>query len=176
MRVIALNKASEHRFSKTSVADILLIKGIGIQGDAHAGATVKHRSRVAKDPSQPNLRQIHLLSKELIDQFNSAGFDVLPGALGENITTIGIDLHCLGTDTCLKIGEAHIQIKGLRNPCQQIENFQPGLLSQTVSKNAQGNVTRLGGIMGIVIAGGSIKTGDAIEILDAGDGSSLQVV
>jgi MOSC domain-containing protein YiiM len=161
--VVSVGRDSAHRFSKKPVDEIVLVAGIGVEGDAHAGVTVQHRSRVALDPSQPNLRQVHLIHSELFDDLLNHGFDVKPGDLGENVTTVGLDLHGLPTDTVLRIGQdAVVRITGLRNPCLQIEAFRTGLLSEVVGRDDNGDVVRRGGIMGVVVAGGVIRPGDQI--------------
>lgn len=164
-RVESVSRAREHAFSKARTEVIELITGHGVAGDAHAGATVKHRSRVAKDPTQPNLRQVHLIHAELFDAIAPLGHRVEPGDLGENILTRGIDLLALPTDSELKIGDsALVRVTGLRNPCVQIEAFQPGLLAQMVEKRADGTLVRKAGVMGIVLAGGQVRPGDSIEV------------
>ncbi|WP_439545238.1 MOSC domain-containing protein [Sandarakinorhabdus sp.] len=164
--VAALSRSPVHGFSKQPVQAIKLIAGIGIAGDAHAGVTVKHRSRVAVDPAQPNLRQVSLLSLELIADYAAAGFEIAPGQLGENVTTAGIDLHALPRGTKLQFGRtATIELTGLRNPCVQIENFRPGLLSKVVKKGAGGEIARRAGVMAIVISGGDVAVGDAVAVL-----------
>lgn len=164
--VTAVCRNRTHEFSKPQHASITLLTGLGVEGDAHLGVTVKHRGRVARDPSQPNLRQVHLLHSELFDEFTAAGFTVRPGELGENITTAGIDLLGLPTGTLLHIGdEAVVEITGLRNPCRQIDTFQPGLLPQVVHRDGQGNIIRKAGIMGVVRAGGAVRPGDTIEVV-----------
>ena len=157
--------SSDHGFSKKLVLSFELIAGFGIEGDAHAGETVQHLSRVRQDPSQPNLRQVHLIHAELFGELAATGFFVKPGDLGENITTSGIDLLSLGQGTLLKIGpQVELQVTGLRNPCTQIENFMPGLLKQVAIKTPSGLV-RKAGIMTIVAQGGIVRAGDAIEIV-----------
>lgn len=162
--VTAVNISSNHSFSKSPQSSIKLIAGIGVEGDTHAGNTVQHRSRVAKDPSQPNLRQIHLIHSELHDELKEAGFDISPGDMGENITTRGINLLELSTNTRLYIGKAIILITGLRNPCAQLDRFQLGLMSAVLDRNEEGNIVRKAGIMGVVLEGGIITTGDTIKI------------
>lgn len=135
-----------------------------MSGDAHAGATVQHRSRVAADPSQPNLRQVHLIHGELFDTLRTAGYEVGPGDLGENITTQGVDLLGLPVGARLRIGEAVVTVTGLRNPCRQINDFRSGLLKELVHTDEDGAVVRLAGVMGIVSRGGSVSPGDAIEV------------
>lgn len=163
--VIAVHSSESHRFSKQSQDEIVLLKGLGVDGDAHCGVTVKHRSRVAKDPSQPNLRQVHLIHAELLSALSEKGHAVPPGALGENITTQGIELLKLPVGTQLKIGNtAVITITGLRNPCAQIERFQSGLLSEVLEKKPDGSLIRKAGVMGVVTEGGRIKPGDQIEV------------
>lgn len=161
--VVALHRSSEHTFSKESCGEVTVVAGIGVDGDAHAGATVRHRSRVAADPTQPNLRQVHLIPSEILDRVRAAGHDVEPGDLGENVTTEGIDLHALPTGTLLRIGDtALLAITGLRNPCGQIENFRTGLLAEVRGRGDDGRLQRWAGVMSVVVQGGTIRTGDPI--------------
>jgi MOSC domain-containing protein YiiM len=163
--VIAVHLDAKHRFSKTPTEQITLIAGHGVEGDAHAGATVKHRSRRRWNPSLPNLRQVHLMHAELFAELTKQGFDVQPGQLGENVTTRGVDLLTLPTGTLLHLGpEAVVEVTGLRNPCVQIDRFQPGLLKQVLNKDDQGQLTRKAGIMSVVLHGGPVAPGDAITI------------
>jgi MOSC domain-containing protein YiiM len=149
---------------KEMQARIRVLEGEGVEGDAHAGTTVKHRSRVARDPSQPNLRQVHLIHAELHDALRDAGFCVVPGAMGENITTRGVDLLRLPAGTRLRIGDAELEITGLRNPCRQLEGVMPGLQSAVLTRDENGNLVRLAGVMSIVLRSGDIATGDAIAV------------
>jgi MOSC domain-containing protein YiiM len=163
--IVAVSLRSGHHFSKTPSLSIRLLRGLGVAGDAHMGETVKHRSRVRKDPTQPNLRQVHLIHAELFDELRTKGFAVKPAELGENVTTSGIDLLGLPTGTRLRLGaSAVVEITGLRNPCIQIDNFQSGLMAATLDRDAGGNLVRKAGIMGIVIADGDVRPGDAIGI------------
>ncbi|GHA97581.1 MOSC domain-containing protein [Streptomyces chryseus] len=164
--VTAVSSNGEYTFTKPNRGSVTLLTGLGVEGDVHAGTTVKHRSRVAQDPTQPNLRQVHLIHGELFDELRREGFTVQPGELGENITTSGIDLLGLPEGTLLHIGdEAVIEVTGLRNPCRQIDAFQDGLLKQVVGRDAQGNIVRKAGIMGVVKAGGVVRPGDRLEIV-----------
>jgi MOSC domain-containing protein YiiM len=159
---------AEHRFSKQTAPQIRLVAGHGVEGDAHGGATVQHRSRVAKDPTQPNLRQVHLLHEELLAEASAAGHPVLPGQLGENITTRGIDLLGLSTGTRLQLGDsAIVEITGLRNPCHQIEDFRAGLLGILLLKDAEGRWVRKAGVMGVVLRSGVVAAGSPIAVLGA---------
>ncbi|MFE5290649.1 MOSC domain-containing protein [Isoptericola sp. NPDC056618] len=162
--VVAVHASAVHGFSKPALDEVVLVEGVGVEGDAHAGVTVQHRSRVAADPSQPNLRQVHLIHGELFDRLGAAGHDVAPGDLGENVTTRGIDLLALPVGTRLTIGDAVVTVTGLRNPCQQINDFRPGLLKQLLRRGDDGEVERLAGVMGIVSRGGSVRPGDAVEV------------
>ena len=167
-----------YSFTKPNRDSVTLLAGFGAEGDVHAGVTVKHRSRVAKDPSQPNLRQIHLIHQELFAEVRAQGFEVAPGDLGENITTSGIDLLDLPVGTLLHLGdEAVVEVTGLRNPCYQIDHFQEGLLKQVVSRNADGTLVRKAGIMGIVAIGGFVRPGDPVGVeLPAGPHRPLERV
>lgn len=164
-RIVAVARDEGHRFSKPLLPVIRLLAGLGVEGDAHCGETVKHRSRVAVDPTQPNLRQIHLIHEELFEELAGKGFSLRPGDMGENVTTRGIDLLALPTGARLRLGaQALVEITGLRNPCVQIEAFQPGLLKAVLGRDADGNLVRKAGIMGIVLKGGEIRPGDPIGV------------
>ncbi|MEJ8283784.1 MOSC domain-containing protein [Curtobacterium citreum] len=177
-RVIAVSRDDVHRFSKPVVDEVTLVAGWGIEGDAHAGTTVQHRSRVARDPSQPNLRQVHLFHAEVFDEVAEAGFRVEPGQMGENVTTRGVDLLGLPTGTLLHLGdEACVRVTGLRNPCQQINGFEPGLLREVLGRDEDGSVVRKGGVMSVVVTGGAVRTGDRIRVeLPVGEQQALQPV
>jgi MOSC domain-containing protein YiiM len=163
--VTAVSSSGEHTFSKQNQPSITLLAGLGVEGDAHAGVTVKHRSRVAQDPTRPNLRQVHLIHQELLAEVGAAGFTVKPGDLGENITTAGLDLLGLPVGTLLRIGgDAVVELTGLRNPCVQIDRFQDGLLKQVVGRDEAGDVVRKAGVMGVVKVGGVLRPGDPIEV------------
>lgn len=162
--IIALSKSDSHTFNKFNCNRIRLLTGLGVAGDAHMGKTVKHRSRVKKDGSAPNLRQVHLMHAELFEELSEKGFTVHPGEMGENLTTSGIDLLNLPKNTILKIGASEIVITGLRNPCSQLESIQTGLMKALLDKDDQGEIIRKAGIMGIVREGGEITTGDTIYI------------
>ena len=163
--VIALSKSETHSFSKINCDKLILREGLGIEGDAHMGKTVKHRSRVKQDASQPNLRQVHLIHSELYNEIALKGFQVNPGQIGENITTHGIDLLSLPKGTILKIGaDAAIEVTGLRNPCSQLNSIKEGLMNAVLGKDDNGNIILKAGIMGIVIKGGEINIDDTIEV------------
>jgi MOSC domain-containing protein YiiM len=164
-KVVAVHLNASHTFSKRSVEHITLLEGLGVDGDAHCGVTVKHRSRVARDPSQPNLRQVHLIHGELFDELLEKNFGVLPGDLGENVTTRGLDLLSLAEGTELHIGEfAVVTLTGLRNPCAQIDHFQRGLMSAVLGRSPEGKLLRKCGVMGVVTKGGAISPGDGITV------------
>jgi MOSC domain-containing protein YiiM len=164
--ITAVSRSKDHTFSKPNELAIRLVAGLGVEGDAHMGEKVKHRSHIRKQgPNIPNLRQVHLIHEELFEELRAAGFDLRPGILGENVTTLGVDLLALPTSTRLKLGaEAVIEITGLRNPCRQIAAFQPGLLSAVLGRDPQGNLIRKTGVMAVVVAGGDVKAGDAVAV------------
>lgn len=165
-RVVAVHAKSVHAFSKESAPAIELIAGQGVAGDAHCGVTVKHRSRVARDPTQPNLRQVHLLHGELFAELAAKGLHVLPGQMGENITTTGLDLLALAEGTCLRVGsKALVRVTGLRNPCAQIEAFMPGLLAAVLDRMPGGELVRKAGVMGVVVEPGVVRAGDPVAIV-----------
>jgi hypothetical protein len=163
--VDAVHRNEVHTVTKAGVPGITLLVGLGVAGDAHMGETVQHRSRVARDPSQPNLRQVHLIHGELHDELAVRGFAVGPGAMGENITTRGIDLLGLPVRTRLRLGaSAVVEITGLRNPCVQLDGLQSGLMAAVLDRDAEGGLVRKAGVMGVVVAGGEVHGGDAITV------------
>ncbi|MQY11360.1 hypothetical protein SRB5_14760 [Streptomyces sp. RB5] len=163
--VTAVSSNAVYSFAKPNRPSVTLLEGLGVEGDIHAGVTVKHRSRVARDPSQPNLRQVHLIPEELFAELGGRGYQVEPGNLGENVTTRGIDLYALPTGTLLRLGaEAVVEVTGLRNPCAQINGLGDGLMKQLVERAADGTVVRRGGIMGVVRTGGVVRPGDTIGV------------
>jgi MOSC domain-containing protein YiiM len=176
--VSAVSSNGVYSFTKPNRESITLLAGLGVEGDVHAGTTVKHRSRVARDPSQPNLRQVHLIQEELFDEVREAGFEVLAGQLGENVTTRGIDLLGLPVGTLLRLGDAAVvEVTGLRNPCLQIDGFQGGLLKQVVGRDADGSVRLKAGIMSVVVSGGVVRPGDPVEVeLPEGPHLPLEIV
>lgn len=164
--VTAVHRSPGHTLSKPSQERIRLLAGHGVEGDAHAGATVKHRSRVARDPSQPNLRQVHLIHAELHDELRAAGFVVAAGQMGENITTRGVDLLGLPTGARLHLGgTAVVEVTGLRNPCAQLDRIQPGLMAATLARDERGALVRKAGVMGIVLVDGEVRPGDPIRVV-----------
>nr|WP_319388473.1 MOSC domain-containing protein [uncultured Cohaesibacter sp.] len=164
--VRAVSLDDRHAFSKKLKDSIRLLEGLGVEGDAHMGEKVQHRSRVRANPDQPNLRQVHLMHQELFEEMALKGFAIQPADMGENITTSGIDLLSLPTGAVLQIGaEAEVEITGLRNPCSQIEAWQPGLLKELVFKGEDGALVRKAGIMGIVLKGGIVKPDDGIRVI-----------
>ena len=164
-RVAAVSRSASHSMVKGNAEAIRLLEGLGVEKDAHAGVTVKHRSRVARDPNQPNLRQVHLVHAELHAELRQSGLDVAPGEMGENVTTEGVDLLGLPTGARLRLGdEAVVEITGLRNPCAQLDKIRPGLMKATLDKDEHGNLIRKAGIMGVVIAGGLVRQGDPIAV------------
>jgi MOSC domain-containing protein YiiM len=163
--VTAVSRSATHTMSKSNEPSIRLVAGLGVDGDAHMGETVKHRSRVRRDPTQPNLRQVHLIHSELHDELLAAGFGVAPGQMGENVTTRGIDLLRLPKGARLHLGDAAmVELTGLRNPCVQLDAIQRGLMAATLSRAEQGELVRKAGVMGVVLSGGEVRPGDPIRI------------
>ena len=176
--VAAVSRSAKHTFDKTSEGSIRLLAGLGVEGDAHMGETVKHRSRVRQDPTKPNLRQVHLIHAELHDELNASGFAVSPGRMGENVTTRGVDLLSLPTGARLRLGEdALVEVTGLRNPCKQLDDFRPGLMRAVLGRDEDGNLVRKAGIMAVVLAGGEVRPGDPIRVeLPTGPHRPLQKI
>jgi MOSC domain-containing protein YiiM len=163
--VVAVHRSATHTMVKHEARTVRLVKGEGVEGDAHAGATVQHLSRVARDPTQPNLRQVHLVAAELHEEIAAAGLPVARGAMGENVTTRGVDLLRLPAGTRLRLGpQAIVEVTGLRNPCRQLEGVHEGLQAAVLGRDADGRLVRRAGVMGTVVAGGEVSPGDAIEV------------
>jgi MOSC domain-containing protein YiiM len=163
--VAAVSRSPAHTLSKPNQGCIRLLAGLGVEGDAHMGETVKHRSRVALDPSQPNLRQVHLIHAELHDELRAAGLLVSPGQMGENVTTRGVDLLGLPTGTLLHLGgTAVVEVTGLRNPCAQLNGIRPGLMAATLGRDGRGKLVRKAGVMAVVLAGCEVRPGDTIRV------------
>ena len=164
-RVLAVHSSSNHTMSKPEQGSIALVEGFGVENDAHSGETVKHRSRVRRDSAQPNLRQVHLIQSELFEELQEKGFEVSPGMMGENITTIGIDLLSLPTGIRLQFGDsAIVEMTGLRNPCSQLDGLIPGLMEAVLDRNDAGELVRKAGVMSVVLKGGIVRPGDLISI------------
>jgi len=163
--VTAVSRSATHTLKKLNTDCVRLVTGLGVEGDAHAGSTVKHRSRLARFADAPNLRQVHLIHAELHDELSRKGIAVSAGQMGENITTQGVDLLGLPTGTHLHLGEAAvIEVTGLRNPCAQLDRIHPGLMGATLERDEHGGLVRKAGIMAVVIAGGQVRPGDAIGV------------
>lgn len=163
--IIGVARDGQHRFSKQPCKSITLLAGLGVEGDAHAGRLVQHLSRMAKDPNVPNLRQMHLIHAELLEELAEKGFEVAPGQLGENVTTRGLDLLGLSRGTRMRLGaEAVIEITGLRNPCKQIDGLAKGLMAATLDKAGDGSLVRKCGVMAVVVSGGVVSAGDLITL------------
>lgn len=163
--VEAVSISPTHTMAKPNQERIRLLAGLGVEGDAHMGETVKHRSRVRRNPTEPNLRQVHLIHGELIDELRAAGFEVGAGVMGENITTRGVDLLGLPTGTRLLLGDdAVVEVTGLRNPCSQLDDIQDGLMGATLDRDAEGNIIRKAGVMTIVLTGGDVAPGDTVRV------------
>jgi hypothetical protein len=163
--VAAVSRGADHSFSKANEDCIQLVAGLGVQGDAHLGRTVQHLSRVARDPTQPNLRQVHLIHAELHDELRARGFELMPGDMGENITTRGVDLLGLPIGTRLRLGDAAVvDVTGLRNPCLQLSTFQSGLMAAVLDRAADGTVIRKSGVMAVVVTGAEVRPDDPIRV------------
>jgi MOSC domain-containing protein YiiM len=163
--VTAVSRSATHSFSKQPDSVIRLVAGLGVEGDAHQGATVKHRSRVARDPTQPNLRQVHLIHEELFEELRAAGFDVSAGQMGENVTTRDIDVLRLPRGTRMHLGEtAVVEVTGLRNPCVQLDGLRPGLMAAVLGRDEDGRLVRKSGVMGIVLVSGEVRAGEPVRV------------
>ena len=174
--VVGVSASPAHTFGKAPQASVRLVEGFGIEGDVHAGTSVQHRSRVRRNASAPNLRQVHLMHAELFDELAGRGFRVRPGELGENVSTRGVDLLALQTGSLLRLGaDAVVEVTGLRNPCVQIDRWQPGLMAAVLDRTPAGELVRKAGVMGVVVTGGAVRVGDPVTV-SPGKGGPLQPV
>ena len=176
--VVAVSVSRRHTFSKEPQDVVRLLEGLGVEGDAHAGRTVQHLSRIRRDPTRPNLRQVHLVQAELHDELRGRGYDLTPGAIGENVTTRGVPLLELPTGSRLRLGaEAVVELTGLRNPCVQLDRHRAGLMKAVLGRTADGSLVRKAGVMAIVVAGGEVRPGDPVGVtLPPGPPQPLQPV
>ncbi|GAA3019862.1 MOSC domain-containing protein [Streptomyces fulvorobeus] len=165
-RVTAVSSEKAYSFSKRNRTGITLLAGLGVQGDVHAGETIRHQFRMRYEPRLPNLRQVHLIHEELFDELAAKGFTVTPGQLGENVSTRGIDLLGLPTGALLRLGEeAVVEVTGLRNPCAKINDFRRGLLQEVFELDAAtGEFVFKCGIMGVVRRSGAVHPGDTVHV------------
>jgi MOSC domain-containing protein YiiM len=163
--VTAVSRSAAHTLVKPTHDSIRLVAGLGVEGDAHLGERIRHRSRVRRDPTEPNRRQVHLIHGELHDELRAAGFAVQPGEMGENVTTRGVELLALPTGTRLRLGDsAVVEVTGTRNPCKQLDRIQPGLMQATLERDEDGNLVRKAGVMAVVLAGGDVRPGDPVAV------------
>ncbi|WP_293883840.1 MOSC domain-containing protein [Sphingomonas sp.] len=178
MKIIAVSRQQQHRVTKDVVASIQLVAGHGVEGDAHFGEKVKHGYAVKKDPTRPNLRQVHLMPAELFDELSEKGFRVTAGVMGENVTTSAIDLLALPTGTRLHLGDqAVVELTGLRDPCVLLDRLMPGLMKAVLTRDTEGRLVRKAGVMAIVIEGGEVRADDTITVaLPAGPHVALEPV
>ncbi|WP_018697636.1 MOSC domain-containing protein [Amorphus coralli] len=176
--VLAVHRSAGHTFSKPTVDAIRIVEGLGVEGDAHAGATVMHRYDRRKDPTRPNLRQVHLIQSELFDELADKGFPVGPGQMGENVTTTGVDLLTLPLGTVLRLGdEAVVELTGLRSPCKYINDLHDGLVQAVLDRDDDGNLVRKAGVMSVVLSGGTVRPGDPVQVdLPAGEHTPMPVL
>jgi len=164
MSVLSVSMSSSHGFSKRPTDYIYLLSGCGVQGDVHCSGAA----------SSNNKRQVHLIASELLTELarkDSKGraYIISPGALGENITTKGIDLVGLNEGTRLHFGDgddhAIVRITGLRNPKKRLDEWPKGLLDRCAMKNKKGEITgRKIGVMGIVEEDGFVQPGHMVYV------------
>lgn len=173
--VVAVHRSAKHTVAKTSEWSIRLVTGHGVEGDAHAGPTVKHRYQVRKDPTRPNLRQVHLFAEEVLDDLLARGFAVGPGRVGENVTTRGLELTALPLGTRLHLGpDAVVELTGLRTPCKLLDELEPGLMGALLDRDVDGGLVRRAGVMAVVVADGLVRPGDPVVVgLPVGDPTPL---
>lgn len=165
-KVVSVSSRGGHGLGKTRRMSVRLIEGMGVEGDAHYGAKVQHRSRKRQNPELVNLRQVHLIHAELLAELDSGGFNISPGDLGENILTQGVDLLALPNGTILSFADgARIAVTGLRNPCVQLERHSKGLMNAVLDRDPSGGLVRKCGVMAVVIESGEVCVGDPIKII-----------
>ena len=165
-KVMAVSLAAQHGFAKQPQACIRLLAGEGVEGDAHRGTTVQHLYQVRRDPSKPNLCQVHLFAAEKLGELAAAGYPLGPGEIGENVLTCGVDLLALPRGTRVRLGaQAVVEITGLRTPCSQIDGYRTGLQKLLWGpRDAKGKRERRAGVMAVVVTGGEVLPGDPLVV------------
>ena len=164
--VVAVSRALRHGFAKQPQPAIRLLAGEGVEGDAHRGTTVQHLYQVRRDPTQPNLCQVHLFAAEKLEELAAAGYVLGPGEMGENVLTRGVDLLRLPRHTRVRLGaQAVVEITGLRTPCSQIDGYRRGLQRLLWGpRDAKGRRERRAGVMAVVLTGGDVSPGDCLVL------------
>ncbi|WP_322596991.1 MOSC domain-containing protein [Bradyrhizobium sp. SEMIA] len=111
----------------------------------------------------PNLRQVHLIPSELFAALLEAGFPIGARDLGENISTVGLDLERMPLGTLIELGRtAIVELAGLRTPCVLVDRFRAGVKRHVLSSEKTGPSFRCG-VLGIVRFGGPVAPGDTVR-------------
>jgi len=140
-KIVAVCTSEKKGERKRNVGQGMLLQGLGLEGDAHAG--FQHR-------------QISLLALESIDKMRAQGLDVHPGDFAENLTTQGIDLVALPVGTLLQAGEALLKVSQIGKECHNRCN---------IYYQAGDCVMPREGIFATVEQGGIIAVGDLIKVV-----------
>ena len=163
--VVAVSLNPKHTFSKLPQLSIHLLAGLGVEGDAHCGSTVRHRYLVRRNPAAPNRTQVHLLEAEFLEALatDAPNFPAFhPGDFGENILTRSIRLISLPLGTRLHLGPtAIVELTGLRSPCKQMNTLRPGLMKASF---VPGTRRHRAGVMAVVLEAGTLSAADTIHV------------
>jgi MOSC domain-containing protein YiiM len=139
-----------------------VVTPLGIAGDGHANPQVHGGPRKA----------ILLITSEGIDELKEQGFRLYPGALGENLTTQGLDRRSVRIGQRYRIGDVLIEITKLRQPCETLNVYGTGTIQKAVydQEVKAGNPASprwgLGGFYAAVLQTGTVHPGDPIELVD----------
>ena len=142
-QVIAVCISERKGEKKSDVGRCLLLDGLGLDGDAHAG--YQHR-------------QVSLLAEESIQKIREKGIDVGPGDFAENLTTSGIDLVSLPVGTQLAVGRRILlEISQIGKTCHS---------RCAIYRQVGDCVMPREGVFARVLQGGYVRKGDPIAVID----------
>jgi len=161
--VLALCRNENPGIPKIQVDSIQLVEEFGVEGDYHAGKTIRHRYLAKKDPDQPNHRQVLLIDAKILGDLDQRGIRIIPGQMGENIVCYGIDVMLLEIGTRFTAGEALLEITEARHPCHQLNDSHPDLY-QAVIEEIGGEEIYSAGVFARVIRGGNVDAGNSIFV------------
>jgi len=141
--VIAVCRSERTGTRKEPCVEGIFIEDYGMEKDAHAAAGIA--------------RQVSLLAEESIEKMQDQGIELKPGDFAENLTIGGMELFTLPVGTRLKVGaEVVLEISQIGKACHKgCAIFQ-----------AVGNcIMPKEGVFARVIRGGTVRTGDSVEIM-----------
>jgi MOSC domain-containing protein YiiM len=116
-------------------------------------------------------RALLLITAEGIDELIARGFPVYYGALGENVTTRGLDRRALRLGQRFQAGQAVIELTQVRLPCDTLSVYGSGIQAaiydlRALAGDAGSAVWGMSGFYASVVEPGILRQGDAIRLLD----------